>query len=192
LIDEDPRRAAEGFHTFTWKLLRSNPPPQLRRLPVEDQEDVIAELVTHCIVDDFRVLRAYRDRGVPFAGFVAVAANRRATSRLREIANDRNRHLRVDNPTPTGLTLAERIPDPTAGADERVDANVQLERVLACLSALNERCQILIQGAAEGRKPKDLVFLLGWSPSSNKKASDALRECRKTLTRCVEKDPKSR
>ena len=180
-MDADPTHAAAGVHTFVWKLLRSQPPPQLKRLPVEDREDVIAKLVQHFIEDDFRVLRRYQDRGRPFAGFVAVAANRRATSRLRRIAIEQARVEPIDPDPPNELQH-----DPTDAENRRIDAVEQLRRVRECLNTLPERCQILLKAAAEGRPPRAMVTLLGWPSNANQKVWETLRQCRKKLKRCVE------
>lgn len=178
-LDTDPTRAQEGVHLFVWKLLRSQPPPQLKRLPPEDREDEIGKLVAYFIKDGFRVLRRYQDRGRPFAGFVAVAANRRATSRLRQNAIEQARVVRIDPDPPDEL---QYDPDPI----RRIHALERLQRVRDCWGTLPERCQILLKAAAEGRPPRAMVILLGWPSNANQKVSETLRQCRKKLKRCVD------
>lgn len=182
LLDAEPQRAAAGFHEFAWKLLRSNPPPRFRGLSEQDREDIIADLVAQWLSDDFRVLRAYRDTGRPFAGYLATAANNRATDHWRRM---RRRAASIEDPG--GDEPALVVADPGAGQDERVADRLELEKVRRCMENLSERCQVLVQGAADGLKPRELTILLGWPPDRNKKAHDALRECRKSLGRCMER-----
>ena len=177
-MDSDPGRAAEGVHRFVWKLLRSQPPPRLKCLSVEDREDVISQLVAYFIVDDFRVLRTYRDKGRPFAAFVAVAVTRRATSRLRQLGVEKNRDVSLED--------QPDCPDHNPAPHEHIDDKRTLQRVVDCLDTLPERCQILIKAAAEGWKPRQMVILLGWPSSANTKVAEALRQCRRKLKRCLE------
>src|SRR5512147_2491143 len=70
LLDEDPRRALEGLHTYAWKLFAARPPSILARLSSADREDRVAELVLSCHRDDFRRLRTYRNVGKSFAAWL--------------------------------------------------------------------------------------------------------------------------
>ena len=54
------------------------------------------------------------------------------------------------------------------------------------LQQMGDKCRVLVQGAAEGYKPRELTRLLGWPADWNKKASDDLRECRRQLKRLLE------
>lgn len=181
-LDADPQKAAAGFHEFAWKLLRSSPPPRFRGLPEQDREDIIADLVAQWLSDDFRTLRAYRDTGRPFAGYVATAANNRASDHWRR---QMRRGGSIDDPEREAAVLV--IADPGEPLDARAVDRIELEEVSRCVQGLSERCQVLVQGAADGLKPRELALLLGWSVESNKKAHDALRECRKSLVRCMKK-----
>ena len=186
-LDQNPQRAAAGFHEFAWKLLRCSPPPRFQGLAEVDREDIIADLVVRWLSDDFAVLRRYRDNGRPFAGFLATAANNRATDRWRRIQDQRKRDRNLDEPAEDGVPLAERLSDGEVGHDERYEDRLKLQQVEECLGNVSERCQVLLHGAADGMKPRELTVLLGWPPDWNKKAHDALRECRRSLVRCMDK-----
>lgn len=181
-LDEDPQRAAAGFHEFAWKLLRSSPPPRFRGLQEADREDVIAELVAHWLAEDCRLLRRYKDTGRPFAGYLATAANNRASDFWRRMKKGA-----VPIGGPEGEEPVLDVADPGAGEDARALDRIELERVGKCVGGLSERCQVLLHGAADGHKPRELVILLGWPVDWNKKAHDALRECRTSLRRCLDR-----
>ena len=66
-------------------------------------------------------------------------------------------------------------------ADRQVDRRRILAMVREVLEEMSDACRILLQGAAEGSRPRELTRLMGWPADWNKKASDALRECRKGL-----------
>lgn len=187
LLDTDPEEAAACFHEFVWKVLRSNPPPRFRGLPRQDQEDIIADLVYHWIDDDFRVLRNYKDKGRPFAGYVAVAANNRALDRWRRFQGEKRAGPIHDDREDTGAEILD-LPAPGPDPGVEVESVQLLQMVASCMGNLSERCQLLLQGAGDGLKPKDLAVLLGWPVDWNKKAHDALRECRRSLQRCLEKN----
>jgi len=186
-LDENPKRAAAEFHQFAWKLLLSNPPPDFKRLEQADREDIIADLVARWVSDDCAVLRRYRDDGNSFSGLVAVSANNRAIDHWRKIQRQRKRERNLDEPSDDGVALAERVSDGAVGHDIRYEDRLKLRAVEECLGVLSERCQVLLQGAADGMKPRELTILLGWPPDRNKKVSDAVRECRESLKRCLDK-----
>ncbi len=187
LLDSEPERAATAFHEFVWKLLRSSPPPRFRSLTPQDREDIIADLVYRWIEDDFRVLRNYKDTGRPFAGYVAVAANNRAMDRLRSIQGEKRRRSSSDDAEDSPGADLESLPDGGPDPGAAVENAEMVAKVASCLENLSERCQVLLHGAGDGLKPRELVVLLGWPAEANKKAHDALRECRKSLQRCLEK-----
>jgi DNA-directed RNA polymerase specialized sigma24 family protein len=187
LVDSEPERAAACFHEFVWKLLLSSPPPRFRGLTRQDQEDIIGDLVYRWIEDDFRVLRNYRDTGRPFAGYVAVAANNRAADKLRRLQGEKRRTGSSGEADGDAAALLHELPDPGPDPGAVVENAEIVAMVSSCLGTLSERCQLLLHGAGDGLKPRELVVLLGWPAEWNKKAHDALRECRKSLQRCLEK-----
>ena len=187
LLDRESERAAAGFHEFAWRMLLSSPPPSFRSLEPDERHDLIADLVLRCVQDNFEMLRKYRNEGKPFAGWLATVANFRAIDYLRKRQRHRARHREIDQEDPDGFALVETLAAPGSGADEDVDAARMVERVKGCMDTMSERCQVLLQGAADGLKPRELTALLGWPRDANKKLADAVRECRRTLKRCIER-----
>ncbi len=184
-LDSDPERCFAGLYSFAKDLLRICPPAALRGLTRDLREDVVHDLVLHCCKDDFRVLRSYRDRGRPFAAWLQLVVRNRFLDTVR-----REKRANVvsldDDPDSTPL----QVPDPeaTARVDGGVDRDMILDKVRAALTVLTDKCRLLVQGAADGYKPRELVRLMGWPADWNKKASDDLRECRKNLRRLLAAD----
>jgi len=85
--------------------------------------------------------------------------------------------LSLDEEGGVGAVIRDGNPAP----DRRADARMALEVVTDCIRELGETCRLLLLGAAEGMRPRELTRLLGWPKEWNKKASDDLRECRKRL-----------
>ncbi|HEX7878775.1 MAG TPA: sigma-70 family RNA polymerase sigma factor [Candidatus Eisenbacteria bacterium] len=171
-LDRDPELAWSGFHVFAWKLLSAHPPLVFRDLPREGREEIISDIVLACRADNFRLLRGYEDRGVPFAAWVARLARNRALDRMRhDEVVDRHR----DSVT---RIAARPLSEP---ADEAVDNRQLLDAVREAIRRLGVRCRLLIEAAADELKPAEIAHLLGNPIDDNKKISDALRACRRTL-----------
>lgn len=186
-MDRESERAAASFHEFAWKMLLSSPPPAFRSLSNEERHDLIADLVLRCVREDFKLLRKYKDEGRPFAGWLATVANFSAIDYLRKRQRERRRHRSLDQEDPDGRSLVETLAAPDPSTDSHIEAGQRLEKVRECMENMSERCQVLLQGAADGLKPRELTVLLGWPRDANKKIADAVRECRRTLKRCLER-----
>jgi DNA-directed RNA polymerase specialized sigma24 family protein len=173
-LDADPSRAFEEFYLFARKLVSICPPHALAEIPQASREDVVHDVILSCCRDDFRVLRRYRKLGKPFALWFSFVVRNRVRDRLR---TQRGRErLGATSRERNAETRREEVsPARVAGA------RVLFERVKVHIEELGEVCRILLLGAAEGRHPRDLVALLGWPDSWNKKASDELRRCRRRL-----------
>jgi RNA polymerase sigma factor (sigma-70 family) len=171
LLDVDPERAWSGFHVFAWKLLTTHLPAAFRDLPRETREEIISDMVLACREDDFRLLRNYRDQGTPFASWVARLAQNRALDRLRhQKVVERHRAAEV-----VASGGASELPDDAASNRQILDA------VRQAIRRLGVRCRLLIEAAADELKPAEIARLLGNPLEDNKKVSDALRACRRTL-----------
>lgn len=179
-LDRDPQAVFAGFYALADDLLRICPPGVMRGLDPDRRRDVLHDLVLHCCQDDFRVLRAYRDRGRPFAAWLQMVARNRHLDSLRR----KNRANEVPLEDDDGGE-PQQVPDPaaTVDVDGRLDRDYLLAKVRQALASLSAKCRLLVQGAADGYKPRELVRLMGWPPDWNKKASDDLRECRRRLRR---------
>lgn len=175
LLDRDPDRAWEEFHTFAWKLTRLRQPPALASLSIEEREDLLADLVQDFQKDDFRLLRRYKDEGKPFAAWFWVVLKRRALDRLKI--------MKRRDYEPITESMIDGNPIPTAEAEGRV----ALEVVRATIKTLSPRCQVLLFATAEGYKPKELLGLESLPYKDNKKLADHLKNCRRSLVRALEK-----
>lgn len=181
LISSNPERAFEQFYRFARRMLTVCPPSVMWQVAPSNREDQIHDIVLHCCRDDFRVLRRYQNRGKPFAAWFMFVARNKILDHLRSKGNAPKVSLAEEDAENPGIVLE----DPSPLADEQVERRQIIEQVLAALQSLSDQCRILIQGAAEGYRPRELTQLLGWSADQNKKASDALRECRKKLRRAL-------
>ena len=177
-LASDPEACFTGCYAFIRNLLRICPPSVLRNLTPDRRDDMAHDLVLHCCKDDFRVLRRYQDRGRPFAAWLQLVARNRF---LDSVRREQKVHMVALDGDPDAEPL--QVPDPTATArvDGSVDRETLLTKVRQALDILSDKCRLLVQGAADGYKPRELVKLLGWPADWNKKASDDLRECRRRL-----------
>lgn len=180
-LDADPSAAFEGFYRFAAKLLSVWPTGPLGKVAPDYRSDMVHDVILHCCESDFRVLRTYRSEGRPFAVWFCFVARNRIVDRLR--ANHRH-----DNAVHYGLTdeAVEKHRDPRPLQDHQLWATSVLEAVCRCLEKLGGPCRLLIEGAADGLRPRDLTLLMQWPPDWNKKASDDLRCCRRRFVRLLE------
>ncbi len=175
-LDGNPSRAFEGFYLFAKRMLSSVPPRILWQVPEERREDVVHEVILHCCQDDFRVLRKYRDRGKPFAAWFSFVARNRITDMIRKEMKEKGA-VSLDVEQGVGAIIPDNKPLP----DHIIGSRNLLSIVSECIGEMGESCRLLLMGAADGLKPRELARLMGWPRDWNKKASDDLRECRKKL-----------
>lgn len=183
LLERDPDRAWEGFYEFVERLMRASPPRKLRQFPAQDHQDMIHEFIVHCCKDSFRVLRKYRNLGKPFAAWLLHVANNFLLDRLEVLPPDP-----VD-PRPSTQEdeterLIELIPDPRRGPDWAAIIRQYRALIVRCLAEMSIECQILIRAALiDGRKPREILLLMGLPKDTNKSLSDRIRNCRYGLAR---------
>ncbi len=175
LLAENPERAKREFYRFAWKVLIAFPPPAMRGLSREDREDAISEVVFHCLKDDLRVLRTYRDQGHPFASWFLVVAQYRTLDLLRRCAHSAGTTRSDDSGT------LHHDHSPEGRPDESAFSRRNLDLVMRFVLQMDLTDQILLMASAEGYRPRDLVRLLGLPSRNAKKVSDDLRYCRKRL-----------
>jgi RNA polymerase sigma factor (sigma-70 family) len=147
----------------------------MARMPMEDQEDLLADVVQDLQADDFRRLRTYSNQGKPFAAWFWQVLRRRALDRLKA---DK---VRAHGEIPLGAT--DRAPLPLDEAGSRA----ALEDVREVIRALSPRCQVLLLATAEGYKAKDLLDLDCLPYTDNKKLADHLKNCRRSLVKALRK-----
>jgi DNA-directed RNA polymerase specialized sigma24 family protein len=174
LLDSNPLGAWEEFYAFAVRFLRACPPRATAGWSREEREDLVSAVVLHCCRDEFRVLRRYRDVGRPFAAWLFLVARNKALDEIKR------RRGRVFGEGEAEARAHSRVAvDPPA--DEVAGHRQTLEIALRCIEEMGDNCRLLLLGAAEGLSPRGLTAFLGWPPDWNKKASDALRECRRQL-----------
>ncbi|MFH1842607.1 MAG: sigma-70 family RNA polymerase sigma factor, partial [bacterium] len=177
LLERDPKHCFAGFYIFARKLLTVCPPRALRMVPHQQRDDIIHDIILHCCQDDFRVLRRYQDHGKPFAAWFLLVARNKIVDQLRTERLGTPVSLAEEDEESPGIILQDSAPT----ADLQTDRRKILAFVQDVLLQMSDKCRILIQGAAEGRKPREMTRLLGWPTDWNKKVSDDLRECRQRL-----------
>ncbi len=180
-LDGNSARAFRDFYNFAWRLLTLSPPRALRDLSPQDREDVISEIILHCLKDDARVLRTYSNHGRPFARWLLVVAQCKAVDCIRRLrppqagdapAKDYEQPVADDAPSPEAVAIARK----------------NLERVYRSIREMEPNCQLLLLGSAAGYRPRELACLLGWPATWGKKASDSLRYCRSRLKALLERE----
>ncbi|MBD3298671.1 MAG: hypothetical protein GF341_08460 [candidate division Zixibacteria bacterium] len=176
LLDSDRETAANEFAAFALAVLKVHPPRVYQSITPEQREDYSQEIVMHFLNEDAAVLRQYRNRSLPFASWFSVVAMRKAYDIFRR---DQRRQS-----TESSYEDAQEYrshSNPGASADERYGYREVLAKVVTCLKQMSNKCQVLLQAAAEGYEPKELVALMPAELRDNKHASDSLRACRKRL-----------
>jgi RNA polymerase sigma factor (sigma-70 family) len=176
-LDGNAENAFTDFYLFAREMFRTQAPRMLRRIPVDQREDMLHEVVHHCCRNDFRILRKYENRGSPFANWLKCVANRKIIDELER----RGRILALEEPNDSLQRLALDLLRP----DMHAEAANALEDTLDRLADMDEECQILVHAMASGMKPMEVTKLLGWSEKDNRKASDRCRYVRRRL-----KEPK--
>jgi DNA-directed RNA polymerase specialized sigma24 family protein len=184
-LDSDRDTALRHLHAFTVQLLTVCPPEALRRAPAGMRQDLIAEVFWHCVADDCRVLRSYHDRGTPFARWLLLVARNRIHDCTKAM---KNRILAGAAITTDPRWTVDVIEDQHPLQDVQRKHRLLLSHVRERIATMRRECQLLLWGSAEGLSPAEMTLLLGWPTNWNKKASDALRECRNRLRSLLHRD----
>jgi RNA polymerase sigma factor (sigma-70 family) len=174
-IDDASEKSAAEFYLFSAKLLHTVPPKLFRGLNKEDQQDLIQEIVIHCIKNNFRVLRTYQNKGKPFAAWFYIIVHNKIVDFLRR----RGQEL------PYQVDLAD-MPEfvsenPGIEALFNVEHSEALEVVRMCLNEIGTKCRLLLKLAAKEFRPREMARILGLSPEQAKNVANDLAHCRKKL-----------
>lgn len=176
-LDSDRVAALTEFRRFAELLFQNAPPPSFLRVPVDDRDDVISEVVLHCIDGNCARLRMFQPRkGSKFAGWLAVVANRKISDILKQ---QRSKNAVVSY----SLSEAheEHAPNPSP---EEVAIRSELERIfLASLRKIGRRCRLLLRLKILEYKNREIVQLLRLPQEQNKKVGNHVLECRKKLVK---------
>lgn len=178
-LDSDQQRAQREFCEWAMRFFAACPPGQLSGLPREQREPLCYDIIGDCIIDDFKILRKYKNCGKPFAGWFMVVARRRIIDRFRSIKRtpdvDRS-DFAIDS---TGRSKWEPV------VIEYHTAKRIQKVIEQCLSHMTEQCQNLIPLVADGEKIKDILAMRVVEADTNKKMSNAIKHCQKRLRECL-------
>jgi RNA polymerase sigma factor (sigma-70 family) len=178
LLNEDPQEALRAFYSFARRLLIVKPPRPLRKLPHAEAEDLIQEILLHCVCDNFKALRQYTDQGRPFAAWFYILAHNKCMDYIRR----RKRETEIiwsdyHNDLNSGRSVANRDISP----EEKTGLRNGIRIVRRCMAVLGQYCRLLLELAADEYKPSEMALVLGWPRGMNKKVADDLRGCRRRL-----------
>ncbi len=176
LLDSHPEKGLEEFYLFVARLLRTSPPRLMNSLSEEDKEDLIQNIVIHCIQDNFRVLRTYKNEGNAFAAWLYFIARNKIIDFLRKSGREAKPKI-SSNPG------ALRQSNVTSG--NREDFGDAVYVVRKCLEKMDEYCRVLLKMAADEFLPREMVMILGWPAEKAKKVSNDLGYCRKKLSKIL-------
>lgn len=176
LIDSHPEKGLEEFYLFVTRLLRTSPPRLMYSLNEEDRDDLIQDIVIHCIQDEFRVLRTYKNEGNAFAAWLYFIARNKIIDFLRKTG--RQAGPKIDS-NPSALRQSNDV------SGNREDFGDAVDVVRKCLEKMDEYCRLLLKMAAEEFLPREMVMILGWPAEKAKKVSNDLGYCRKKLSKIL-------
>lgn len=176
-LDSDRDAAIGEFRLFAEKLFRDAPPPNYFRIPFDDREDFVSEVVVHCIDNDCARLRRYRHKeGSRFAGWFATVAYRKISDLLKR-AQSRGQY----GSTAEDDDLASPGPNP-----EQVTIGKDLENIfLKALRQLGLECRLLLRLRCLEFTNREIVKLLRLPSKRNKTLGNQVIECRKKLARLL-------
>jgi RNA polymerase sigma factor (sigma-70 family) len=183
LMDSDPDRAFADFYRFAVTLLSRKPPRPLMSANPEDRQDIIHDIVYHCVKEDFRVLRRYTPRGRSFAAWLYVVAHNKSLD-LISVAGRQPMTVSMHEQN-DGRALEQVLAGPGGGQDRQAEFSDIIGLVVKAIAHLDEHCRLLLEMAADEFTPKEMVSVLGLAPEQNKKVSDDLRYCRGKLKRLL-------
>jgi RNA polymerase sigma factor (sigma-70 family) len=179
LLDSNPQAAFAGFYKFAVEHLWNTPPRPMRQLNREDFQDILHDIVFHCVKDDFRVLRKYVAKGKPFASWLYAVAHNKS---LDFLGSDKSNADCVSiEKESDGKSLAEILPGLHDGGEERFELRNLIATIRRLMASTDERCRMLLELAADEYKPSEMLTILQLRPDQNKKVSDDLRYCREKL-----------
>jgi RNA polymerase sigma factor (sigma-70 family) len=178
-LDSDRDTAIAEFRRFAEKLFRDAPPPNYFRVHPDDRDDVLSEVVVHCIDNNCARLRRYRHReGARFAGWFATVAHRKISDLLK-----REQHRDRCDPDGEEQNLPSSAPNP-----QQVTIAKQIESIfLGALRQLGRECRLLLRLRYLEFTNREIVRLLRLPPTQNKTIGNQIIECRKKLVKLLRK-----
>jgi hypothetical protein len=170
-LNSESDRARAEFGAFAYRLLAIRPPRVFGMVGSDRRDDLIQDVLLHCLRDDCRVLRTYRDHGRPFAAWLLCVAANVALSRA-------SKYSLPPYEEPAEVAVAPRERDP-----------LLVDMIEKSLGSMGQKCQFLLRLLADGFKPTEMVeparLFLGMLEYSNKQVSDDLRYCKSVLRNLI-------
>jgi RNA polymerase sigma factor (sigma-70 family) len=179
LLDADPDTAFADFYRFAFGTLSTATPRAIRSLNSDDRQDLIQDVIYHCVREDFHVLRQYVDKGKPFAVWLYAIAHNVCLDHFR--AQERNPDVTSVHEDASGTGLENVLSDRHNHSQNKPELLELVAIVKKTLGLVGEYCRLLLEMAADEFTPKEMALVLGMPSDQNKKVSDDLRYCRKKL-----------
>ena len=185
LLDSDPDTAFAEFYRWAIKTLTNVPPKPMGSLNREEREDLIQDIIYHCLRDNCRALRQYDYKGKSFSAWVYVIAHNKCIDFLRR--KNRETEVFLNYTNNDDIKLEKRISHFNNRNENNYDRREILTIVREMIAKLSEHCRLLLEMAADDFKPREMAAALGLAKDKNKKVSDDLRECRRKLKKSLSK-----
>lgn len=180
LLDVDPEKAFDEFYRYATILLTTQPPHPLQQADADHRQDLIHEVILHCVRGDFQVLRRYENRGRPFAAWLYTIAHHRTSDILRRERRG-NDCLTPIHATSDGPPLEGVLENPGPSSESHAEFAELVDVVKRIMGQIGDYCRLLLELAADEFTPREMVVALRLSAGENKKVSDDLRYCREKL-----------
>lgn len=174
-LDRDQQCAAEQFTRWALRMLAVSPPRKLYAIPEDARLDLIQEIILHCIDNNLRVLRQYRDNGRPFAAWFYFIARNKIVDHLR-------RQNSVIRTLSSQAVVDKRHAYNPVKKDETIPEIINTLRITnKCIAQLGQRCRLLLRLASDELLPREMARVLRMSKDKGKKISNDLNYCRRKL-----------
>jgi RNA polymerase sigma factor (sigma-70 family) len=175
LLDSNQDLAIAEFQRFAEQWFQQAPPANYFRVPVDDRQDVVSEVVLHCIDNDCARLRRFSARdGAGFPGWFAVVATRKISD-LVQASRRKDAVVSYGLDEENGYNSSP--PDP-----EQIAIRNDLEGIfLAALRQIGRRCRLLLRLKILEYKNREIVQILRLPKDQNKAIGNQVIECRKKL-----------
>lgn len=179
-LDSDRNRAISDFRRYVDRFFQQAPPNAYFRVPPDERDDVVSEVVLHCIDNDCAKLRKFQPReGSTFAGWLAVVTSRKISDLAKQKKN-----LKVFVPADEGHDVSSPAPSP-----EQIAIKNEIEGIfLGALRRLSRRCRLLLRLRILEYKNREIVKLMRLSKEHNKTIGNQVIECRRKLVRFLRED----
>ena len=186
IMDNAPDRAFKLFYEFATAFLKIKPPRPMLCFNPDEREDLISDIIYHCVKDNFRVLKIYVDKGKPFACWLYMIAHNKSLDRVGRRRLE-GAGLSIDyegsRERAPESSLVDRSPNP----DFLIELVELKEMLQVCLDKIGDKCRLLLEMAADELTPKEMTSVLRLPESDNKKIGTDLRDCRRKLKKLLEK-----